>query len=98
MFKGSMVALVTPMHTDGSIDKKALHELIEWHLAEKTAALIIAGTTGESATLEPEEQFDLISLVVKQVAKRIPVIAGSGTNSTKLTAKLTENAKNAGAV
>lgn len=97
LFKGSMVALVTPMQEDGSIDKNALHELIEWHIAAKTAAIIAAGTTGESATLEPSEQLELISLVVKQAAGRIPVIAGAGTNSTRTTLKLAENAKKAGA-
>ncbi len=97
MFTGSMVALVTPMHDNGAIDYKALNELIEWHIAAKTNALIIAGTTGESATLEPDEKFELISHVVKQAAKRIPVIAGTGTNSTATSLKLTENAKRAGA-
>ena len=95
MLKGSMVALITPMHEDTSIDKQSLQELIEWHIAEKTDALVIAGTTGESATLDPDEQFDLVSFVVKQVAERIPVIAGTGSNSTKTTLKLTENAKRA---
>lgn len=97
MFKGSMVALITPMHNDGSIDKNALRELIEWHIDCKTSAIVAAGTTGESATLEPDEQFDLVSFIVKQAAGRIPVIAGTGTNSTRTTLKLTENAKNAGA-
>jgi 4-hydroxy-tetrahydrodipicolinate synthase len=97
MFKGSMVALVTPMHKDGSIDKKALHDLVEWHILSHTDAIIAAGTTGECATLEPDEQFELVSLVVKQVAKRIPVIAGTGTNSTQATLTLSENAKRAGA-
>lgn len=97
MFKGSMVALVTPMHQDVSIDKTALHELVEWHIQSKTSAIIAAGTTGESATLEPDEQFELVSLIVKQVAGRIPVIAGAGTNSTHTTVKLAENAKRAGA-
>lgn len=97
MFKGSMVALVTPMHEDGKIDKKALQELVEWHVQSHTTAIVAVGTTGESATLTPDEQFDVISIVVKQVAKRIPVIAGTGTNSTLTTIKLTENAKRAGA-
>lgn len=97
MFKGSMVALVTPMHENGTIDQNATHELVEWHLASKTEAIIVAGTTGESATLDPEEQFQLVSAIVKQVAKRIPVIAGAGTNATKTTLKLAENAKKAGA-
>lgn len=97
MFKGSMVALVTPMHEDGSVDKQALHELVEWHIASKTSALVVTGTTGESATLEPDEQLDIIKDVIKQVAGRLPVIAGTGSNSTKNTLKLTDNAKRAGA-
>lgn len=97
MFKGSMVALVTPMHEDGSIDEKALAALIEWHIESKTDGIVAVGTTGESATLDPDEQYALISLVVKKVAGRIPVIAGTGSNSTKMTLKLTEQAKEAGA-
>lgn len=97
MFRGSIVALVTPMHEDGSLDQKALQELIEWHIDAKTNAIVIAGTTGESATLEPDEQFELISLAVSYAAKRIPIIAGAGTNSTRTTLKRVENAKRAGA-
>ena len=97
MLKGSMVAIITPMQTDGTIDKKAIPPLIEWHIANKTNAIIVAGTTGESATLDADEHFELISLVVKQIAGRIPVIAGSGTNSTQTTIKLSEQAKRAGA-
>jgi 4-hydroxy-tetrahydrodipicolinate synthase len=92
-----MVAIITPMHEDGSIDKPALHELIEWHIDSKTEGIIVAGTTGESATLEPDEHFELISFTVKEVKNRVPVIAGTGTNSTRSTLKLTENAKRAGA-
>lgn len=95
MYKGSMVALVTPMHEDGSIDKKALSELVEWHIQAKTSAIIVAGTTGESATLDPDEQYELVSFIVKQAAGRIPVIAGAGTNATHTTLKLAENAKSA---
>lgn len=97
MFQGSGVALVTPMQHDGSIDKKSLHDLVEWHIASQTKGLIIAGTTGEGATLTEDEQFDLLQTVVKQVAKRIPVIAGTGSNSTQHTIDLTLNAKKAGA-
>jgi 4-hydroxy-tetrahydrodipicolinate synthase len=97
MFQGSMVALVTPMQHDGSIDNKSLHDLVEWHLASQTDGLIIAGTTGEGSTLTTEEQFEIVSAVVKQVAKRIPVIAGTGSNSTQHTIELTLNAKKAGA-
>lgn len=94
-FKGSMVAIVTPMHEDGSIDKKSLQELVEWHVQSNTNAIIAAGTTGESATLSPDEQSEIVSLTVKQVAGRIPVIAGAGTNSTRTTLTLAENAKRA---
>lgn len=97
MFKGSMVAIVTPMQADGKIDKKSLHDLVEWHISSKTDAIVVAGTTGESATLTAAEQADLISTVVKQVNKRIPVIAGSGSNSTQHTVELTLAAKAAGA-
>ena len=97
MFQGSMVALVTPMQSDGTVDQKALHDLVEWHISSKTSALIIAGTTGEGSTLTSDEQFHLVESVVKQVAKRIPVIAGTGSNSTKHTIELTQNAKKAGA-
>lgn len=97
MFKGSIVALVTPMQADGSIDKKSLYDLVEWHIAAKTDGLVIAGTTGEGTTLTTQEQAEMIGLVVKQVAKRIPIIAGTGSNNTQHTVELTENAKKAGA-
>lgn len=97
MFKGSIVALVTPMHSDGSVDNKSLHDLIEWHIDSQTDAIVVVGTTGEASTLETEEQYDIIARVVKQVAKRVPVIAGTGTNSTRHTWELTHNAKKAGA-
>lgn len=96
-FKGSMVALITPMHQDGSIDTKAFQDLIDWHIHSNTKALIISGTTGESATLDPDEQFELIKMAVKHSGGRIPIIAGTGTNATRTTIKLTENAKRAGA-
>lgn len=96
-FQGSMVALVTPMHEDGTIDKKAFCDLIEWHIQAKTSAIIITGTTGESATLDVAEQQELIALAIKQAAGRLPIIAGTGTNSTQKTIKLTEAAKAAGA-
>lgn len=95
MFKGSMVALITPMYEDGRIDETALNELIEWHIAEKTQAIIAVGTTGEGATLDHTEQFKVISHTIKQVAGRIPVIAGTGTNSTRSTITLTQQAKQA---
>lgn len=92
-----MVALVTPMHHDGSLDKKSLQNLVEWHIDSKTDALVVCGTTGESATLSAQEQAELISLVIKQVNGRIPVIAGSGSNSTLITSHLTAQAKALGA-
>ena len=95
MFSGSMVALVTPMKEDGSIDKKALHELVDWHLASDTDALVVTGTTGEGPTLTTEEQFDIIATVVDQVANRIPVIAGTGSHSTQHTLELTLHAEKA---
>lgn len=97
MFQGSIVALVTPMHQDGSMDKEALQELIEWHIRSKTDALVINGTTGESPTLCDDEQQELIAFAVKQAAGRIPIIAGTGSCSTEKTLKLTLNAEKAGA-
>lgn len=90
-----MVALVTPMQPDGSVDKKSLHELVEWHIASKTDALVLTGTTGEGSTLTAAEQQDIISSVVSQVANRIPIIAGTGSNCTQHTIELTENARKA---
>lgn len=97
MFKGSSVAIITPMQDDGKIDKKAMQDLLEWHIESGTQAIIVAGTTGEFATLDFDEHSELLSLVVKQVAKRIPVIAGTGTNSTRTSIKYSESAKRAGA-
>jgi 4-hydroxy-tetrahydrodipicolinate synthase len=96
MFKGSMVALVTPMQADGSIDKKSFADLIEWHIASKTNAIIVSGTTGEGSTLTNEERNELIKLAVTQAKKRIPIIAGTGTNSTQATIQRTLEAQNAG--
>lgn len=96
MFKGSMAAIITPMHEDGSIDKEALAELVEWHIQNGTDAIIATGTTGESVTLDADEQFEVNSIVVKQAAGRIPVIAGTGSNSTRTVIKLSEQAKRAG--
>jgi 4-hydroxy-tetrahydrodipicolinate synthase len=97
MFKGSMAALITPMHEDGSIDQQALRDLVEWHIENKTTAIIATGTTGESVTLEPEELFQVTELIVKQAAGRIPVIAGTGSNSTNTVIAFSKQAKRAGA-
>lgn len=92
-----MVALVTPMHADGSIDQESLFNLVDWHLESKTKALVIAGTTGEAPTLTTNEQFELLSEVVRYVRKKIPVIAGTGGNSTQHVIELTTQAKEVGA-
>lgn len=97
MIKGSLVALVTPMQADGTVDKKSLHDLVEWHLSAQTDGLVVVGTTGEASTLTEDEQYHIIADVVAQVAGRVPVIAGTGTNSTEHTIHLTRNAKKAGA-
>ena len=96
MFKGSMAAIITPMHDDGSIDEQALRDLVEWHIKNKTDAIIATGTTGESVTLEADELFKVNEIVVKQAAGRIPVIAGTGSNNTKTVIKLSKDAKRAG--
>ncbi|HEX8784817.1 MAG TPA: 4-hydroxy-tetrahydrodipicolinate synthase [Telluria sp.] len=97
MIKGSIVAIVTPMFEDGSLDKDSLRKLIDWHVAEGTDAIVIVGTTGESATVSPEEHGELIKLAVEHVAGRIPVIAGTGGNSTAEAIALTRHAKEVGA-
>ncbi|AMP04526.1 4-hydroxy-tetrahydrodipicolinate synthase [Collimonas pratensis] len=97
MIKGSIVAIVTPMHTDGSLDLPGLRKLIDWHIAEGTDAIVIVGTSGESPTVTVEEHCALIKLAVDHAAKRIPIIAGSGGNSTAEAIQLTRFAKEAGA-
>jgi len=96
MLEGSMVALVTPMKEDLSLDWDALHGLVEWHIEQGTHAIVAVGTTGESATLNVDEHLQVIKAVVKQVAGRIPVIAGTGANSTTEAIVLTQHAKSAG--
>ncbi|MBT8441668.1 MAG: 4-hydroxy-tetrahydrodipicolinate synthase [Gammaproteobacteria bacterium] len=90
MFTGSLVALVTPMGSDGSIDYACLQRLIDWHVDAGTAALVIAGTTGESATLTKSEHADVICRSVEMAGGRIPVIAGTGSNSTQQTIELSQ--------
>ncbi len=97
MITGSIVALVTPMTSTSDIDWSALAELVEWHVAEGTDAIVAVGTTGESATLDVEEHAHVIKFVVDQVRGRIPVIAGTGANCTKEAVELTESAKALGA-
>lgn len=97
MIQGSIVALVTPMDDQGTVDKDSLQKLVEYHIEQGTDALVAVGTTGESATLDEAEHCDVIKSVVKFVAGRIPVIAGTGANSTTEAIALTRSAKEAGA-
>ncbi|MCO7515997.1 4-hydroxy-tetrahydrodipicolinate synthase [Pseudomonas guariconensis] len=97
MIAGSMVALVTPMDAQGRLDWDSLGKLVDFHLEKGTHAIVAVGTTGESATLDVEEHIAVIEFVVKRVNGRIPVIAGTGANSTTEAVHLTQNAKNAGA-
>lgn len=97
MIQGSMVALVTPMHADNSLDWERLHSLVDWHLEQGTHALVAVGTTGESPTLSVDEHLTVIRKVVDQVNGRIPVIAGTGANSTSEAVELTQAAKDLGA-
>jgi len=92
-----MVALVTPMRQDGSVDEEALRRLVEFHVESGTDAIVAVGTTGESATLDEEEHCAVIGEVVSQVAGRIPVIAGTGANATSEAITLTRRAKEVGA-
>ncbi|MXR78978.1 4-hydroxy-tetrahydrodipicolinate synthase, partial [Enterococcus faecalis] len=85
MIKGSIVALITPMNEEGSVDYAGLEKLIQFHLDEQTDGLLVLGTTGESSTLTQSEEEKILQLTVKKVASRVPVIAGAGTNNTKET-------------
>jgi 4-hydroxy-tetrahydrodipicolinate synthase len=98
MLTGSLVALVTPMLPDGSLDLPRLRALVDWHVDQGTDALVIVGTTGESPTVDTEEHCLLIRTAVEQAAGRIPVVAGTGANSTAEAIELTRCAKAAGAV
>ena len=97
MITGSLVAIVTPMHADGSLDIPGLRKLIDWHINEGTDGIVIAGTTGESSTISVEEHRELIRVTVEHTNKRIPIIAGTGGNSTEEAIELTRYAKEAGA-
>jgi len=97
MIKGSIVAIVTPMFPDGAVDWDSLAALVEWHIAEGTDGIVAVGTTGESATLEVDEHIEVIRRVVKLAKKRVPVIAGTGANSTSEAIELTQAGKGAGA-
>jgi 4-hydroxy-tetrahydrodipicolinate synthase len=96
MFQGSIVAIVTPFKND-KLDEEALSNLIEWHITEGTNAIVPCGTTGESATLEYDEHYRVIDLTIQVVKGRVPVIAGTGANSTSETIIMTRKAKELGA-
>lgn len=97
MFRGSIVALVTPMHADGEIDDASLQRLVDFHVAQGTSAIVSVGTTGESATLDEDEHCAVIRRTVELAAGRLPVIAGTGANSTREAITLTRCAREAGA-
>ena len=94
---GSIVALATPMNQDGSVDYPALRKLIDWHIAEGTDCICVVGTTGESPTVNVEEHCEIIRVSVEQAAKRVPIMAGCGANSTAEAIELTRFAKSVGA-
>ncbi len=96
MIQGSIVALVTPMDSGGAVDKESLKQLVEFHIDQGSDSIVAVGTTGESATLDENEHCDLIHSIVDYVAGRIPVIAGTGANSTDEAIMLTERARKAG--
>lgn len=97
MIKGSIVALVTPMNPDGSLNKAVLQKLVEFHIEQGSDAIVAVGTTGESATLDYEEHCQVIGWVVEQAKGRLPVIAGTGSNCTREAIELTQKAKDLGA-
>ncbi|MCO5976123.1 4-hydroxy-tetrahydrodipicolinate synthase [Ideonella oryzae] len=94
---GSIVALVTPMHEDGSVDYDALKALIDWHIAEGTDCIGVVGTTGESATVDVEEHCEIIRVAVEHAKGRVPILAGAGANSTAEAISLSRYAKEVGA-
>ena len=94
---GSIVALVTPMHEDGSVDYPTLRKLIDWHIAEGTDCIGVVGTTGESPTVNVEEHCEIIRVAVEQAAKRVPIMAGCGANSTAEAIELARFARGVGA-
>jgi 4-hydroxy-tetrahydrodipicolinate synthase len=97
MITGSLVAIVTPMHEDGRLDMARFRELIDWHVAEGTDGIVVVGTTGESPTVDFDEHKELIRVAVDHAKGRIPIVAGTGGNSTDEAIELTESAKKAGA-
>ncbi|MEZ5660708.1 MAG: 4-hydroxy-tetrahydrodipicolinate synthase [Burkholderiaceae bacterium] len=97
MIQGSMVAIVSPMQEDGSLDYDSYRSLIDWHIAEGTDAIVAVGTTGESPTVTPDEHIELIRVAVEHAAGRVPIVAGTGGNATAEAIELTREAKRVGA-
>jgi 4-hydroxy-tetrahydrodipicolinate synthase len=97
MLKGSVVAIITPMQDDGALDLNSFRKLLDWHIAQGTDGIVVVGTTGESPTVDHDEHCLLIKTTVDHVAKRIPVVAGTGANSTREAIELSAYAKKAGA-
>ena len=96
-YKGSNVALITPMFGDGAVDYDALNNLIDFHIDAGTSSIVSVGTTGESATVGVKEHLKIIKHTIQYAARRIPIIAGTGANSTSEAIELTQEAKNLGA-
>src|SRR5665647_3797250 len=97
MLTGSLVAIVTPLLEDGSLDIGRFKSLIDWHIAEGTQGIVVVGTTGESPTVNFDEHKELIHIAVEHAAGRVPIIAGTGANSTAEAIELSESAKRSGA-
>ena len=95
--QGSIVAIVTPMFEDGGVDWKSLEKLVEWHIQQGTHSIVAVGTTGEASTLSMQEHIKVIQEVIRVANKRIPIIAGTGANSTREAIELTQAAKDVGA-
>ncbi len=97
VIRGSIVALVTPMHSDGSVDYPALRKLVDWHIEQGTDCISPCGTTGESPTLPVDEHIEIVRTVVQQAAGRVPVMAGAGANSTREAIELSKRCQEVGA-
>jgi len=97
MFKGSLVAMITPFTENGEVDEQGIKELVEFHIKNGTNGIVPCGTTGESPTLSHEEHKKVVEITVKAVAGRIPVVAGTGSNCTREALELTQHAKEVGA-
>lgn len=97
MFHGSMVAIVTPMQSDGQIDYDSFTQLLNWHVQSGTKAIVVLGTTGESATINDKERRKLFQLAVKELKGKVPMIAGTGANATSVAIELTQMAMEEGA-